>query len=1556
MSDFASQVLEAAAASPQSKAPSRPKTFADEVLEATADRAPLSDKIQQAGGEFLRQGAGVVASLGRLQGRANRAVGGMVSPVVGEALAFQPEQAAALVEQAGSVIPPVPGQEDKFYSKVAGGVGSSLAFAPAAVAGPLGVGLMGAAVGAETGLENAEAAGASKSDTVYAALGEALLGATEMFGAGKALTRFGLKPGTLAHDLLKETVEEFVQETGQNIGSDVLAGATYDPQRKVDLGAALESGLAAATGAAGISFGVSVENHAAFVRAVEKLRAASTPGGIDLTGTGKPMAEQEAALQSNTRQATSNQPDEGLAAISARTGEPVEAVPDQTGYEWEAERAAQAGTPLVLFRGTKRTTGAYQGGKLYLNADLPEGSRRRAVTYHELTHVLAERLPATWEGVRSEIPEALLTDMERRYREEHGGEIPDSLGREEGLARLAESIPGFLRAADEHPELLRDPDRSFLRRVLDWIVTKLGGASSTTKRLRALAETDFEKTADPLVLRDVARSIAKGLDELSSTEPGGETAPIQPIEPGAAPAEPNPRGAPLPQADEAAAPVSLPDSDFEPAPEPTTKELLANSAVRAEIEGMASEVGYEGVGGQIIREEGETGIARGKVIGRTRRVAKAEWWDRRPADFTEAAVRRAARRALAGNKLTPIESRIVDWMSREAAHHLSPEDFNADDAAKEREAIQGESKARNRKVAGVPFAVAPRRIIGYDLTGEPVFEEKAKEEKPARPASKETQGGLFTPKQSQAFGLGDTEVEKPRGKFAVAPSGSFDLPDDSRWRKFQRTWVNSFESIGATERKAPAKVGATEATKLLPGKKYDKAEQVRERFSEPIKALGLDVEKAGQFLYALHAPDRNAIIAARHPRKFGNVARPGSGMATPTAQKFVADALASPDGAKYRQLQRLNRAHNKFRLDTMEDAGLLSADQRAEWEKFGPDYVPLRTDTDPATSIGGGSGALNVRGNESKRAEGRLSIADNPLVFSFARTDEAIDRAERNKVGASWADLAAKNPGPEWRVSDTNDAKNDEKALAFKENGEQRYLITTNGPLANAFAQLDRAQAGDVLKFARKLSTYLHAVIINYNPVFAIGNMAKDVGLAAAKLSISDGPGMAAEVAKNAIPAARGVWAALRGEPGGKWGALFREMRAEGGVIGWTTAGTFEDRLKSWQKDGKMRAFANVIDDFNKAVESGTRLAVYAAAKKRGRTKKEAAILSRDITADFGQRGNWSSNASLLYMFFNANVQGTAGVAKSLADHPLAAARVAGSLVALGFVTSALSRMAGGDDDKTGEANWDLIPSWDKTRRIGVMVDGKFYGVPAPWGFNIFTHAGQVLEQSIYGRDAHPAAAMMQAAVEAFSPMQGANLIQAGTPTFARPFVEISQNRDFTGRRIKPDPNPYDKSPEPEHMRKFKSVSPAADRAATVLSEATGGNEARPGTIEVSPEDIEHVTKFATGGLGSNVGRVVSQAQKWIAGEPMRASDWPVVRTFMSEVPEGAVQDRYYEILTRIGYAQDEMKATGKTGDPDALKLVPMMKRVERQVSALRKAGDVAKMRDVMGQLVRAEK
>ena len=189
--------------------------------------------------------------------------------------------------------------------------------------------------------------------------------------------------------------------------------------------------------------------------------------------------------------------------------------------------------------------------------------------------------------------------------------------------------------------------------------------------------------------------------------------------------------------------------------------------------------------------------------------------------------------------------------------------------------------------------------------------------------------------------------------------------------------------------------------RLYPGRVGAWTDTFNRKYLDPIvklmKANGISLSEAGDFLYALHAAERNAEMDKINPGLGGE----GSGMSNEEAEKTIAEAERGEHAAAYEELRAKVAKIRDLILDVMEKGGLEKPEVIDNWREQYQDYVPLRGwEVDARRCTGGISrtrSGFNVRGKEVKQAFGRRSKADNPLVNLFDQAYRTFDRAERNR-------------------------------------------------------------------------------------------------------------------------------------------------------------------------------------------------------------------------------------------------------------------------------------------------------------------------------------------------------------------------------------------------------------------------------------------------------------------------------------------------------------------------------------------------------------------------------
>ena len=126
--------------------------------------------------------------------------------------------------------------------------------------------------------------------------------------------------------------------------------------------------------------------------------------------------------------------------------------------------------------------------------------------------------------------------------------------------------------------------------------------------------------------------------------------------------------------------------------------------------------------------------------------------------------------------------------------------------------------------------------------------------------------------------------------------------------------------------------------------------------------------------------------------------------------------------------------------------------------------------------------------------------------------------------------------------------------------------------MALALKNLDTQEMSGAMGVMSKATRYFAAVNTQYNPVFGLVNLMRDAPAALINLSSTPLAGEQWAVTKNALPALKGIYKALRaeragGQPKDEWGRLLVQFQQDGGATGYRDQfATSADRARALQR------------------------------------------------------------------------------------------------------------------------------------------------------------------------------------------------------------------------------------------------------------------------------------------------------------------------------------------------------------------------------------------------------
>lgn len=831
----------------------------------------------------------------------------------------------------------------------------------------------------------------------------------------------------------------------------------------------------------------------------------------------------------------------------------------------------------------------------------------------------------------------------------------------------------------------------------------------------------------------------------------------------------------------------------------------------------------------------------------------------------------------------------------------------------------------------------------------------------------------------------------------------WELPPETQLDHFVQYTQNRFQRIGKTQA-AIAKAGGTvdldtktdpdNAERLFHGKASNDIRLFREQHIDPLleymKKNGLTLDDVGLYLYASHAPERNAHIEMNVDKN--NPA--GSGMPDDVAAKVI---VGFDQEGKLKALRGIDdkiKAIRELQLKQMEESGDYDAATIQLWRNRFKFYVPLKgQDTTQESDLLAGQHlpkGYKATTKLVRQALGRRSMANNPLAVLLNDTEKAIVNFRKSEVREALLNLALQNPNPKvWTVSNSPPAvrvardgtvvmqssgasANAQDVFLVKRNGRNVYVQIHDPGILAALKNLNADGMNITLQALNAVTTWWKAAVTSANPNFVLTNMVadamlsevamlaeKEVGLlkgkdpkaagaAWIKKELGGKVGFAkrvGQVARLATLIGRQRFAdggkppsALLTQSGKRWLALYDEMRAHGGEIGFLGLSGLEDSRRElesklsplgWKNaPGKaLHALWETVEKINAGAENATRLIAYAMAREAyGLSPDKAALIARKLTVDFNRRGNqrW---IDVLSPFFNAGVQGLERIATLIQRGGKVAKKVlialAGLAMAGYMVTWWNHAMTTSGDPYDAGAYVTQVRSTDAMRLMHLALptddkaSQKFVTIRMPHEFSPFWNTGVAFyEATAGGRPGYAGSLMLQSLGYTFNPVAGgqwAGGIAEGisttlVPFAGRPFFEIWTNTNSFGTPVHKDYYGDKEKAPPASMRGRLNTPQEYKDVVLALNKMGGGNEAVSSWADMHPETLRHMLRFAGGGALTFWDQMLGLGSNKLDGTETETKDLPIVGRFAREYDIHADRALYYRYKRAFEKASNQKK------------------------------------------------
>lgn len=757
---------------------------------------------------------------------------------------------------------------------------------------------------------------------------------------------------------------------------------------------------------------------------------------------------------------------------------------------------------------------------------------------------------------------------------------------------------------------------------------------------------------------------------------------------------------------------------------------------------------------------------------------------------------------------------------------------------------------------------------------------------------------------------------------------------------------------------------------------------------EAMAKAGVNQEDLNAYLHARHAKERNEAMKAINEDREDN-----DGLSGLTDEE--ADAVLESFSDRADTMEDLANHVDRMIAGTrrmLVGYGLETQETISGWAEKYEHYVPLHREGFPQTP-GTGQG-YSIRGKFSKLATGSHLPVDNILAHVAMQRERAIVRGEKNRVSMALYSLALLNPNKAfWSVDkvaeevvtdpdtglpivmagDIGDIKVPRIKAIDKATGQVTYypdptykgrgnvvVARINGKdyavifnerneramrMAESLKNLDIDQMHDWLGKFGAVTRYFAAINTQYNPVFGLWNLMRDVSMAALNLSSTPIANKRLEVMSDTSKALAGIYQDARAvrkgkKPSSAWADLWEQFQQDGGPTGYRDLfRTSKDRADAiqhmldpewWQKTwpGKVvtaggllavpekvlvdkvgRAMFDWLSDFNLTMENAIRLAAYKVALDDGMDRQEAAALAKNLTVNFNKKGRSSTSLGALFAFFNASVQGTARIAETI--YKDGKMTEAGQVIVLGGITMGAMQalalaLAGFDEDEP--------PEWIKERSLVIPVPGTekgYVAYPYPLGYHVLPNIGRHLMEYMLSGFEDPGKRVVNlvvTAMNAFNPLGSATVAQMATPTVFDPLVALAENQDFTGKPIYRE-DISSLRPTPGESRAKDSATVIGRGVAIAANRLTGGTKYTPGWFSPTPDQIDYLLGQLTGGVGREAGKLEQTVTGLVTGDLAPMYKVPILgRMAGSASSEFAQRDRFYRNLTELNTLQAELQ------------------------------------------------
>lgn len=407
-----------------------------------------------------------------------------------------------------------------------------------------------------------------------------------------------------------------------------------------------------------------------------------------------------------------------------------------------------------------------------------------------------------------------------------------------------------------------------------------------------------------------------------------------------------------------------------------------------------------------------------------------------------------------------------------------------------------------------------------------------------------------------------------------------------------------------------------------------------------------------------------------------------------------------------------------------------------------------------------------------------------------------------------------------------------------------------------------------------------------------------------------------------------------------------------------------------------VRFLADQFSTMNRWAEDISRFNTYMTSREMGRGIVESVNDAKEVTVNFNKKGagyktmsknsDWYAPENILgasagafrnlYLFFNAAVQSLVNFGRLAERNKKGFGALIGGFTVAGFamplINQLLYTLLGGDDDKDYYGD---LPDWVRRNNLCIYAGGnRFITIPLPIELRAFYGLGDIAYQNTIGYDGKKGTEIAYEAINQMTELLPLNplgnngdIVSTVMPDAFKPFFQIYENKDFTGKPIYKE-SPFNKT-YPEWTKTYRGTSGWLVDLAEWTNELGGGDKYKTSDIEMlnwNPAKAEHLFESYFGGMG----KTLNQAGKtfWYATESLLSGEMndnlvvrnvPVFNRFFNTVDDKSafskINNLYFRYLDEYEKTEDVLRGYSKevsSGNLDYLeKLVSLQKSKKYQ-------------------------